>query len=137
MNVLLFGATGTLGSRIVPALLSHSHHVVALVRSRPKLLDLMPQEVHDQVQIIEGDATDVSLIKTTLREHRISYIINAAGSAKIFAKGPNPFVDIVNASVQAADAIIEETHQPIGVWFVGGLLLMDVPERPDGQTLED
>lgn len=136
MNVLLFGATGALGSRVVPALLSNAHNVVVLVRSRPKFLRLMPTEIHDQVQIVQGDATDIPLIKRVLREHGIGGVINAAGAAKMIAHGQDPLSDIVRASVQAIEEFNEATNTYISCWFIGGLLLLDTPNCPDGRLLE-
>jgi uncharacterized protein YbjT (DUF2867 family) len=53
MKVLLLGATGNLGSRLVPALLTHNHNVVAYVRSASKLESLIPATVHEQFTIVQ------------------------------------------------------------------------------------
>lgn len=136
MNVLLLGGTGTLGSRLVPALLSHAHHVTILVQNKAKFLNLMPPIIHNQVQVVEGDAKDGALIATTLQKQSISWIINAAGAASFFAKESNPLIDIAKATVQAADATIAKMKKPIRVWFFGGLLLLDAPGGRCGATLE-
>jgi putative NADH-flavin reductase len=52
MNVVLFGATGTLGSRILEELLSRGHNMTAVVRDPSKL------EPHENVTETAGDIFD-------------------------------------------------------------------------------
>jgi putative NADH-flavin reductase len=52
MNVVLFGATGTLGSRILQELLSRGHNMTAVVRDPSKL------EPHENVTETAGDIFD-------------------------------------------------------------------------------
>jgi len=58
MRVLLLGATGNLGSRVVPALLVHRHAVVVYVRSISKLHHLLPSSIITKITVVSGDATD-------------------------------------------------------------------------------
>ena len=47
LKVIVFGAAGKVGSRVVRAALNHNHQVTAFVRDRQKLLDALGQEVCD------------------------------------------------------------------------------------------
>jgi nucleoside-diphosphate-sugar epimerase len=83
MKVLLIGATGNVGIRLVPALLSHVHIVIADVRSPPKLASLLPPFIHSQITVIKGSATDSTAIKEAIQECACEAVINAAGVAAL------------------------------------------------------
>lgn len=61
--VLVTGASGYIGGRLVPRLLEQGHRVRCLVRNAGKLAD-RPWANHPRVEIVEGDlaATDTSLV---------------------------------------------------------------------------
>jgi uncharacterized protein len=52
MNVVLYGATGMIGSRVLTELVSRGHHVTAVVRNPSKVPQL------DDVKAVKGDALD-------------------------------------------------------------------------------
>ncbi|MEL0261257.1 MAG: NAD(P)H-binding protein, partial [Aquiluna sp.] len=62
-HVLVTGATGYVGGRLVRELLAHNYRVRVLVRDAHKLQDY---PWRDQVEIIEGDATDTSALNIAL-----------------------------------------------------------------------
>lgn len=81
MRVLLLGATGNLGLRVIPALINHDHTVVLYVRNISKLQSLVSASLLELVHaIVEGDATDSEGIRRALVEHDIEGIINVAGN---------------------------------------------------------
>ncbi|MCB1111746.1 MAG: SDR family oxidoreductase [Chlamydiales bacterium] len=53
MKILLTGANGYIGSRLLPVLVEKGHHVVACVRSEMRFR--VPEFVRDQVTVIEAD----------------------------------------------------------------------------------
>ena len=55
MRCVVFGATGYLGARLVPALLAAGHDVRVMAR-QPAKLDDVPWR--DQVEVIGGDVAD-------------------------------------------------------------------------------
>jgi putative NADH-flavin reductase len=81
-RVLLLGATGNLGSRLVPALLAHWNTIIARVRSPEKLSSLLSPDLlsHPILTIASGSALNTNIIANTLREHDCNAIINAAGN---------------------------------------------------------
>jgi len=127
MKVFLIGATGNLGSRLVPALLTHGHVVVAYVRSRTKLQSLLPAPVYEQITVIEGDATNRVSIKTAILDSGCDAVINTAGAAALPPWGKSELPIIFRA---VADAVLEAAQQRKGslrCWFLGGLSVLHFP----------
>lgn len=120
MRVLLLGATGNLGSRLVPALLTHGHSIVAYVRSASKLESLLPATVYEQVTIVQGDATDSQAIKKAIVDHKCDAVINTAGLAAIAPWGKSDLPKIFRAVFDAVREVGTERNQPLRVWFLGG-----------------
>ena len=74
MNVVLFGATGTLGSRILNELLSRGHNLTAVVRDPSKL------EPHENVTETAGDIFDAASVSDAA----------AGADVVVSAYGPGP-----------------------------------------------
>ncbi|WP_353951331.1 NAD(P)H-binding protein [Knoellia sp. S7-12] len=72
VRVLVTGATGYIGSRLVPALLAAGHEVRVLTRSADRLKN---REWHDAVDIIEGDATSRSDLDKALTDIDVAYYL--------------------------------------------------------------
>lgn len=67
MKVLVTGATGFVGAHTVAALLAAGHDARLLVRTPERVAPaLAPLGVADQVEIISGDVTDASSVRTAL-----------------------------------------------------------------------
>lgn len=60
MNIVLYGATGMIGSRVLQELLSRAHMVTAVVRSPEKITT-------SGVMAVKGDATDAACVAETAR----------------------------------------------------------------------
>lgn len=120
MRVLLLGATGNLGSRLVPALLTHSHSVVAYVRSTSKLESLLPATVHEQITVVQGDATDSQSIKQAIINHKCDAVVSTAGVAALAPWATSDLPVIFRTVLDAVREIGTETKRPLRVWFLGG-----------------
>ena len=129
MRILLLGATGNLGSRLLPALLAHKHTVTVLIRSEAKLRSLIPTTLLKSITIVTGDASSASLITQTLLAHDCDAVINSAGQAAIFPWEAPRMQHIVRAVVQGAqDAVSQRGGQSkIRAWFLGGMTVLDYP----------
>jgi nucleoside-diphosphate-sugar epimerase len=129
MKVLVLGATGNVGSRLIPALLAHHHEVVAYVRSASKI----PPDVSSKlVSVIQGVGTDSAAIKAAILANNCDAVINAAGLAaptSLHQTGqfPEIFAAVVKAAVEARQ---ERGGPPLRCWFLSGWSLLDSPEKP-------
>jgi putative NADH-flavin reductase len=87
MNVVLFGATGTIGSRILSELLSRGHQVTAVVRDSSKL------EPGENLVATAGDIFDVASVADAVRD----------ADAVVSAYGPGPEKpELMSAATQSA-----------------------------------
>ena len=127
MKVLVLGATGNVGSRLVPSLLSHGHRVVAYVRSASKLESLLPASVHQQITVAQGDAFDSKAIKKAILDNDCDAIINTAGLAGMAPWVKSDLPLIVRAVVDAACEVGKERKSPLRAWILGGLTAMNYP----------
>lgn len=129
MKVLLLGATGRVGSRLIPALLAHQHRVVAYVRSPAKI----PSEATSKLDsIVVGSARDSAAIKAAIIAHECDAVVNAAGLAAMTswtAQGEFPaiFAAVVQAAVEAGQ---ERGSAPVRCWFMSGFGILDSPKKP-------
>lgn len=130
MKVLLLGATGTLGSRCVPALLAHKHEVVVFVRSETKLRGMFPDSVLSAITVVTGDASDADVIENALVKNRCEGLLNSAGLAAVFPWQTPRMQEIVNAVAIAGVEASKKLGYPIRAWLLGGMGILDVPGSP-------
>ncbi|KAL8815608.1 MAG: hypothetical protein Q9191_008444, partial [Dirinaria sp. TL-2023a] len=126
MRVLLLGATGNVGSRLLPALLAHSHTVTVLVRSESKLRSLIPSPLLSKVSIVTGDASSSSTIAETLKTYACNALINAAGQASVLPFQAPKMQHIIRAVAQGC----LDSGLRIRAWFLGGMTVLDYPSFP-------
>ncbi|KAL8890087.1 MAG: hypothetical protein Q9215_002715 [Flavoplaca cf. flavocitrina] len=121
MKVLLLGATGNLGSRLIPALLAHNHSVVIYVRSESKLKNLIDSAALSKCTIVSGDATNSRAIEEALLNNQCNALINSAGMAAVFPWQAPQMQVIVQAVANAAVEASRKLGYPIRCWFLGGM----------------
>jgi uncharacterized protein YbjT (DUF2867 family) len=73
-NILVTGATGYIGGRLVPLLLEAGHHVRCLARS-PKKLEAREWADHPMVEIVEGDLSDHQSLVRALEDCSAAYYL--------------------------------------------------------------
>lgn len=109
--VLVTGATGYIGGRLVPELLSAGFRVRVMVRHAHQLAD---REWSDQVEIVQGDAADSRSLVQALRGVKIAYyLIHSMGAGSAFES-----LDHANAYNFAAAAYACHVERII---YLGGL----------------
>lgn len=127
MKVLVIGATGNVGLRLVAALLTHNHQVVAYVRSAPKLESLVPEPIYKRLTVVEGSAKDSAAVKKAILENDCDAVVNSAGLAAMAPWGTSDLPEIVRAVVEGIRAAGEERGKPLRAWFLGGLGVLHFP----------
>jgi nucleoside-diphosphate-sugar epimerase len=127
MKVLIIGATGNLGIRLVAALLTHNHTVVAYVRSSKKLESLLPTSLYGQITVIQGDATDPLSIKRAILDTSCDAVVNTAGLAALPPWGKSELPTIFKAVLEAVQEAGLERSTPLRTWFLAGLGVLQYP----------
>jgi uncharacterized protein YbjT (DUF2867 family) len=119
MRCVVFGATGYLGARLVPELLSAGHDVRVMAR-RPAKLDEVPWR--RQVEVVDGDVTDRDKVQRALEGQEVLYYL-------VHSLLESDFVDIdARGASIVADAAARAGLSRIV--YVGGII-------PDRQQLSD
>ena len=127
MKVLLLGATGNVGSRLLPALQAHGHQVVALVRSETKFKELIPSSITSRATVVIGNADDSKTVREALVHNRCEALVNSAGLASVFPWQAPRMQGIIQAVATAAVEASKEMGKPIRAWFLGGMTSLDYP----------
>ncbi len=81
--ILVTGATGYIGGRLVPRLLEAGYHLRCLARS-PRKLRNRPWADHERVEIVEGDLEDPHGLRQCMRGCGVAYYLVHS----MIAKGP-------------------------------------------------
>ena len=127
MKVLVTGATGNLGIRLVVALLTHGHSVVAYVRSPHKLESLLPTSVYRQITVVQGNATESASIKKAILDANCDAVVNTAGVAALPPWAKSDLPPIFRAVLDAVREAGLERKKPLRAWFLAGLGVLYFP----------
>lgn len=123
MRVLLLGATGNVGSRLLPALIQRGHTVTAMVRDASRL----PTGVQrDLFHVEHGDTTKAKAIKGVAMTQKCDAIVNAAGAAAVAPWSRSDLPTIIDAVIRAALEIGQERGEPVRLWAFAGIGILDV-----------
>ncbi|MCJ7627561.1 MAG: NAD(P)H-binding protein, partial [Longimicrobiales bacterium] len=95
MNVLVTGATGYIGGRLVPLLLAGGHSVRVLVRDSNRLAS---KPWADAVEVVQGDVHDPPALETAVEGmDAANYLIHSMCTGPDFAtrdrRGAETFVE--------------------------------------------
>jgi len=83
MRVLVTGATGYIGGRLVPRLYEQGHTVRCIARASERLIGRFPEGV----EIVEGSIDDEEAIRRALAECEVAYyLVHSMGSTSKFAQ---------------------------------------------------
>ena len=86
MHLLLTGATGYIGLRLVPSLLEDGHRVTVLVRDRRRFPVAEFSEAGERLQVLEGDFLDLgSLPEFPVDLEAAFYLLHSMGGGGDFA----------------------------------------------------
>ncbi|HEX3458768.1 MAG TPA: NAD(P)H-binding protein, partial [Candidatus Baltobacteraceae bacterium] len=83
MRVLVTGATGYIGGRLVPRLYEQGYTVRCIARASGRLLGRFPKDV----EIVEGSIDDEEALRAALTECEVAYyLVHSMGSTNKFAQ---------------------------------------------------
>ena len=122
MRVLLLGATGNVGSRLLPSLVAHKHEVIVYVRNPSKL---SAHATSCATAVVSGSGTDSNSIKAAILSHNCDAVINAAGLAPVLGKSgelPAIFAAVMAAAIEAHE---QRGGAPIRCWLLSGFGILD------------
>ena len=98
--VLVTGATGYIGGRLVPRLLAQGFAVRVLVRT-PAKLDGVPW--HDQVDVVEGDLSSAEDTEQAFQGvHTVFYLVHSMGSGSDFEEQERDTARLVATAAERA-----------------------------------
>ncbi|MFO0203100.1 MAG: NAD(P)-dependent oxidoreductase [Alphaproteobacteria bacterium] len=117
MKILVLGATGETGSRLVTAGMQAGHQVTALVRNPEKLARRLGAQASGPTVLI-GDALDESMLTAAMAGQDV--VINAAGNAWDGAS----FAPLVQSTIRVANKVLGPGGR---FWLFGGAGVLDVP----------
>ncbi len=120
-KVIVIGATGHVGRRLVARGLAQGHAVTAFVRSGQKLVQQWHDRLPERLRVVEGDALDESAVGQAIEGH--DALVNAAGHAT----DPKTLERICAVIVRQAERVMAP---PPRIWLFGGAAALDIPHTP-------
>lgn len=85
MKILLTGANGYIGTRLLPLLIEQGHEIYALVRSRSRIT--IPAKFQSQLHVIEADLLNpASLLKIPTEIDAAYYLVHSMSYSQKFAE---------------------------------------------------
>lgn len=102
MNILLTGATGYIGKRLLPLLVEKGHNVVCCVRDKDRFF--VPENLTDKIQVIEVDFLNQETLSDIPNEIDAAYYLihSMSGAAKNYddleRQSAENFVDRMNVT---------------------------------------
>ena len=115
MHILVTGANGYIGRRLVSALIEQGHFVIALVR-RPESIRRFEEEQHERFTILKGDVADLDVLQSIeMPLHAAYYLIHSMSS---------PQKDLEASEVQAAEQFTKAMihNQCRQIIYLGGMV---------------
>ena len=125
MKIALFGASGTIGRRILQEALARGHKITAIVRD-PSRLDLS----HERLAVEKGDVLDPASVAASVAGHDV--VISAIGPGRNGA--PRVIVDAAHALIEGLTRAGVRRLMVVGgagsLEIAPGLQVVDSPNFP-------
>jgi putative NADH-flavin reductase len=118
MKLLILGATGNMGQRLLAQGLARGHAITAFVRNRAKLQQQLGTAVPPGLTVFEGDVNDATALRAAMTGQDV--VINCAG----YVADGAAFIELVDRVVTQAEAALGPGGR---LWLFGGAAALDVP----------
>ena len=130
LKVLLFGANGNLGSRVLYQLAACGHEVTCFDRSEQRLRAGFNSKIFDDVTVIEGDACDRAAVDAAMSGATYDAMVSTAGCVDNAVRSEEEARSTSFCRMFANIAGSAEQHGPRRAIFIGGITALDVPGTP-------
>ncbi len=105
-RALVTGATGLVGSWLVPALLERGADVVALVRDWDPQSELIRSRTIERVTVVSGVVEDLATVERALVHHRVDTVFHLAAQTQVRAAYRDPF-ETFESNVRGTYTLLE------------------------------
>jgi len=100
MRILVTGATGYIGGRLVPRLLDAGHEVCVIVRGAERLSEV---PWADRVEVVEGDLADATAVREALEGREVVYyLVHSMASTGDFEKTEREIARVMAREAKSA-----------------------------------
>ena len=116
-TVLVTGGAGYIGSHTAIALINAGHNVVVVdnfVNSKPGALEVVQELTDTDITVVEGDATDVSLLTKVMTDNSVTAVIHMA-ALKAVGESMDMPLEYYRNNLGSAMATLE-AMRAAGVW---------------------
>ena len=115
MRVIVLGAGGRLGSRVLAECVRQGHEATAFVRSAERLRAAVGPELLERVAVVEGDVLDAAALRQALSGQEAC--VQASGYIGSTYEESKPLQRLVQAAVEAANETLVGARR---LWVLGG-----------------
>ena len=117
MKILLLGATGNSGQRLLQLGLERGHDLTVFVRDKAKLVQQIGDAV-SKLTLVVGDVYDASALATAMQGQEV--VINAAGNVN----DGDSFVHLIDVVATQVERVMGKSAR---LWVFAGAALLDIP----------
>jgi len=117
MKILLLGATGNSGQRLLRLGLERGHDMTVFIRDKAKLIEQIGDAV-TRLTLVVGDVYDASALAAAMQGQDV--VINAAGNVN----DGDSFVHLIDVVATQAERVMGKSGR---LWVFAGAALLDIP----------
>ena len=112
MKILLTGATGYIGKRLLPVLVESGHHVVCCVRDNKRFAP--PQSVAKHISVIQLDLLDASSLQAIPKDIDAAYyLVHSMSASANYQELEKLFANLYEDDEQKEEEIPDIEENPI------------------------
>lgn len=113
-NVFVTGATGLLGSSLVPEICRLGANVICLVRDWVPMSKFLLNQLDKKVNIVRGDVEDFSVIERSLNEYEIDTVFHLAAQTIVSIANTSP-ISTFRTNIMGTVNVLEASRKLPGI----------------------